>query len=105
LKSGSRGNWRRWGRGVDMDISRTIQQTESTEWVDSFFDGTFNGDIKFPFSRTVKHVHIGDYLYLIYKGRYCGRMRITHVNQGHKTVRVGSGKTPVIGRTVVRVRC
>ena len=87
-----------------MDISRTIPQTENPDWVDSFFKGVSRTEV-FPFARTVADVHKDDYLYLIYQGRYYGRLRVRAVDQGRQTIEVGTKGESIVAMTVVHVKC
>jgi hypothetical protein len=89
-----------------MNITRTIQQTERPEWVDSFFDGSWREEAHFPFGRRVRDVEEGDYLFIIYRGRVVGRCEITRVDQHDQpvTMQVGTDRNPVEAKTVVWVR-
>lgn len=89
-----------------MDISRTFPQDETPDWVANLFNGNWQGETEFPFGRTVRYVEQGDFLYLIYRGRVHGRMRVTDVEQHpqtRQTIQVGTDGHSVTARTVVWV--
>ena len=89
-----------------MDITMTMPKTEPREFVEKLFNEEWDGeDVPFPFGRTVRDLHQGEYLYLIYRGLIRGRLTVTRVEQTPQTIRVGSEGHPVRARTVVYVHC
>ena len=88
-----------------MDITRTIPQTERPDWIAQLFDGHWVGDVEFPFGRAVKNIYAGNWLYLIYRRRVHGRLKISRVEHNECVVPVGSQSESVYARTVVFVNC
>ena len=90
-----------------MNITRTVPQWESPEWVANFFNGVWQDRAEFPFGRTVKHVDQGDFLFLIYRGQIAGRLRVVAVEQHPETPEnksVGTDGHSVNAKTVIRVQ-
>ena len=82
-----------------------MPRTETPHYVAGLFDGPHQR-VDFPFGRTVRYVENGDYLYLVYRGRIHGRLRIVDVEQQvRRTIEVGSDARQVRARTVVWVQC
>lgn len=88
-----------------MTITRTMPQDEDLDWVANLFNGTWTGEEELPFGRTVRHVEPGDYVYLIYRGRVHGRLRVSDVEHADRTIVVGTDGHPVEAKTVVWVHC
>jgi hypothetical protein len=89
-----------------VDITMTIPQGESPEWVESFFNSPRDeGEDYFPFAATVRDVCPGDWLYVIYRGRIHGRLEILRVDYSGSSLPVGTLGETVNARTVVWVRC
>jgi|SRR5580698_2653590 hypothetical protein len=93
-----------------MDISRTVPQAETVDWVNSFFDGTWpindpDWPLYFPSAGPIANLNVGDYLYIIYRGLVRGRLRIReieHVENG-TTLEVGSNADEVPARVIICV--
>ncbi len=61
-----------------MDITRTIQQDEDPSHIDGFFQGQ-NRELRFPVKGKPKRLGMGDYVYLIFRGKIVGRFSVTHI--------------------------
>ena len=91
-----------------MDIARTIQAEEHSDWVERLFDGkelTGKNATNFPLKARPSKARVGDWLYLIYRGRIHGRLRITEIEQVDKEVPVGTSGAMVRARALVHVQC
>ena len=80
-----------------MDITRTIQKEERSDFVENWF--TCESKIgEFPVPGKPTKDFAGDYLYIIYRKRIAGRFEIDHIEK------IEPGMEPLIGSNRTRAR-
>ena len=80
-------------------ITKTIPATRGEEGLDSLFDGSIS-TFEFHMAGSPSKLHVGDYVYTIFKDELRGRLRITELISGAAT-NPNSGRP----RTLIMVRC
>jgi hypothetical protein len=87
-----------------MDITRTIRQEESADWIACHFDGRRTW-ANFPLPGRPSDVVPGDHLYLIYRGIVVGRFEIERLLSANEITEVGTEDQTIDARCLVRVTC